>query len=317
MNSEQLQCGHCGQTFAVQAEHLNQDLQCPHCQQFVKAPDAAPAAPPQQPGPPESPLSFAAIPATPQRRASPTRPWATMLLIFLIPYAIVTTGVIAWLLWKQQRDNTHPLEWLLDQQPADGGPKQIKHDLPLLDRQKTSLGQPIQVGDATLLTPLKVMLAPKGDAIEMSLRLRNTSSDLKFNPLPRSFLVRTQGYTFLEFGKQKVYGGLLSYHKTRGFWANIRDFLGEGPPFDGVLAPGEEMVATLATGPRDEGAVRKLNDYRGPMLWRLEVRRGLVEVGGKAVSATAVVGVDFDSSVFFHEQREFVQQGLFGLSRPL
>ena len=318
MNIEQFQCGHCGQTFAVAAEHLQQDLQCPHCRQFVKAPDAAASVPPASPAAPAA-LDFAAAPALPRPlpRRGTQRPWTTMLLIFLVPYAIVTTGVIAWLLWKQPRDNAHPLEWLLDQQPDDGGPKQIKHDLPLLDRQKTSFGQPIQVGDATLVTPLQVMLAPKGDALELTLRLRNTSRDLQFNPLPRSFLVRTQGYTFLEFGKQKVYGGRLSYHKTQGFWANLRDFVGQAPPFEGVLDPGEEMVATLATAPRDEGAVRKLNDYRGPMLWRLEVRRGLVEVGGKTVSATAVVGVDFDSGVFLHDQREFVQQRLFGLSGPL
>jgi DNA-directed RNA polymerase subunit RPC12/RpoP len=316
MNIEQFQCGHCGHTFAVHSDHLGQDLQCPHCQQFVKATAPLPAAVDAVPAIPEAGLDFGAPAITPDARpalpAPPRRQLATLLLVFLIPYSLAATGVIAWLLWKQAHDPSHPLEWLLDQQPNDGGPKQIKHDLPLSDRQKTSLNEPIKVGDVVELTPLHIMLAPKGDSIEMTLQLRNISSDLRFNPLPRSFLVRTQGYTFLEFGKHKIYGGRLSYHKTQGFWANIRDFLGKDPkpPFEGILDPGEEMVATLSTSPRDEGVVRKLSDYRGPMLWRLEVRRGLVEIGGRAVSATAVVGVAFDSGLLLRDQREFVRHPL-------
>ena len=318
MSIEQFQCGHCGQAFAVAFDHLNQDLQCPHCQQIVKAATAAPALPaPVEPAPAATGagLDFAApamvADARPALLPAPRRHLATLLLVFLIPYALVATGVIAWLLWKQAHDPAHPLEWLLDQQPSDGGPKQIKHDLPLSDRQKTSLLQSIKVGDVVELTPLHIMLAPKGDSIEMTIQLRNISTDLRFNPLPRSFLVRNQGYTFLEFGKHRIYGGRLSYQKTLGFWAHLREFLGkERPPFEGVLDPGEEMVATLSTSPRDEGTVRKLSDYRGPMLWRLEVRRGLVEIGGKAVSATAVVGVAFDSGLLLRDQREYVQHTL-------
>jgi hypothetical protein len=320
MNIEHLQCGHCGQSFAIDAKHRGHDLQCPHCQQLVKAPEGTPG-----PAPAASALDFGtAATVSPDHTARPAvppgtrRPLATMLLVFLIPYSLVATGVIAWLLWKQPRDHTHPLEWLLDQQPADGGPKQIKHDLPLSDRQKTSLGQPIKVGEVVELTPLNIMLAPRGDSLEMTLRLRNISSDLRFNPLPRSFLVRTQGYTFLEFGKQKIYGGRLSYHKTIGFWANIREFLGDPrPAFEGVLDPGEEMIATLSTSPRDEAIVGKLNDYRGPLLWRLEVRRGLVDVGGKTVSATAVVGVEFDSGLLLRDQREYVERLVLALPHLL
>jgi DNA-directed RNA polymerase subunit RPC12/RpoP len=330
MNTQEFQCGHCGKAIAVAADHLDRDVQCPHCQQFVKAPGAAtslPAVPgprleaPLAPTSAEASLTFdrapTALPGAPAspRWPQPRHPLTSMLLVFLIPYAIVATGVIAWLLWKQPRDNAHPLEWLLDQQPADGGPRQIKHDLPLLDRQKTPLGQAIKVGEAVELTPLNVVMAPKGDSMELTVRLRNISKDLRLNPMPRSFLVRTQGYTFLEFGKQKIYGGRLSYHKTIGFWANIREFAGAAPrpAFEGVLDPGEEMVATLLTSPRDEGLVRKLTDFRGPLVWRLEVRRGLALVGGKTVSATAVVGVEFDAGVFLHDQRDLVRRGVFAL----
>jgi hypothetical protein len=236
------------------------------------------------------------------------RSWGPLVLLFLIPYAIVATVIIVWLLLKLPQSRDHPLEWLIEQQPEDGGPKQIKHDLPLLDRQKIPVEKTIKIGDVVELTPLKVELAPKGDALELTMRIRNISSNLRFNPIPRAFLVREQGYTFVEFGKHKIYGGRLSYHKTQGFWANLHDFVDvpRRPPFDGVLDPGEEMVATLTTAPRDEAQVRKLTDYRGPIVWRLEIRRGLVEISGKQWSAATVVGVEFDSGALVHDQRELV-----------
>jgi hypothetical protein len=296
----EFQCGHCGQTIAVADDHLGRNVQCPHCQQFVVAPDAA-AAVPFVPEPAAAP---AAVPAAAPRRRNPL---AMLLLIFLVPYCVISTGVIVWLYLQQKRNDTHPLEWLLDQQPEDGGPKQIKHDLPLLDRQKTPLGQPIQVGTATEVTPLQVDLVPGAEVLVLTFRVKNLTADQRFNPVPRSFL-RRQGYTFLQFGNDKWFGGILSYRRSRGFWADPRGRLPGAAAFDGVLDPGETMTATLSQTPAKE-ALRRLLDFRGPLLWRLEVRRGLVEVAGRQVSATAVVGVEFDVAPLLGEQREVAGRG--------
>ncbi len=300
MSNSEYQCGHCGQTIAVAGDHLGRNVQCPHCQQFVLAPDAAPALPPV-PGPVEP----AAPPPAPARRRGS---WAAVLLIFLIPYSLVATGVIVWLFLQQKRNDAHPLEWLLDQQPEDGGPRQIKHDLPLLQRQKTPIGQAIRIGDATEVTPLSVLLVPGAEAVELTFKVQNLTADQRFNPLPRSFL-RRQGYTFLQFGNDKLYGGTLTYHRSRGFWANPAARLpGAKRNFNGVLDPGEAMTATLTLAPAPE-TLRRLMEFRGPMTWRLEVRRGLVEVGGRQVSATAVVGVEFDAAALLPDQRDLARAG--------
>ena len=65
------------------------------------------------------------------------------------------------------------------------------------------------------------------------------------------------------------------------------------------------MTVTLSTTPRDEAKLLRLADYKGLITWRLEVRRGLVEVRGRLVSATAVVGVQFDTGVVLRDQRDF------------
>jgi hypothetical protein len=338
MNTFEFTCSHCGQTFAVTPEQLGQQVECPHCQQTVTlqalepqdypgGPDgivfnphetAEPAAPhADQPfanigSPPPAPaaadsaapvsaLDLAAQPATPTAGISPApaelpvRPrgrsqLVPLVLVFLIPYSLVTTGVIAYLLLQQQQ-RLHPLEMLLDQQPDDGGPKkakpmQVKHDLPLPDKLKKPLKEPFQVDGFVEVTAQGVELSPLDDQLTLTLRFRNISDDLQFNPMPQSFLVREKGYTFLEFDNNRIYGGDLSW-KGRA-----------GAPMDGILSPGEEMTASLTTLPQHAALVKKLAHYRGPLLWRLEIRRGLVEVRGRPVSATMVLGIEFDSSIF-------------------
>ena len=53
------------------------------------------------------------------------------------------------------------------------------------------------------------------------------------------------------------------------------------------------MTTFLCTEPKDDvpAAIKKA---KGPFLWRVQVRRGLVKLGDKEVSATAVVGVEFN-----------------------
>src|ERR1022692_1508584 len=82
--------------------------------------------------------------------------FALIALIFLIPYAIVTTLFILYLLFVQG-GRGHPLDYLRDPAPekGKGGPRTVYQpasDHPLAAHQKTTLGKAIQVGkDGDLL----------------------------------------------------------------------------------------------------------------------------------------------------------------------
>ncbi len=62
MQNVNFRCGHCGQTLAVNPQHLGMQVRCPHCQQVVTAPTtlagqpAPPPAPVPLPPPPPAPL---------------------------------------------------------------------------------------------------------------------------------------------------------------------------------------------------------------------------------------------------------------------
>jgi hypothetical protein len=217
-----------------------------------------------------------------------------LLLIFLVPYALVATGTIAYLLWRQsQLSERHPLEMLPDPKPEDGGPRQrVTLDLPLSDKLKAGLGQPFRIEGFVEVTALGVELAPDGEQLTLLLRFRNLSDRLEFNPLPQCFLTREENYSFLEFGGQRLYGG-----KIQAFKPGADGRRPAGAPFDGVLGPGEEMLAELSTLPDRVhiAKVKNIVNYRGPLLWRLQIRRGLEEVAGRSVSATLVLGIAFDA----------------------
>jgi hypothetical protein len=42
-----------------------------------------------------------------------------------------------------------------------------------------------------------------------------------------------------------------------------------------------------------KGGQKVRQPYKGPLLWRVRVRRGLIDWKGRLVSATAVIGVEF------------------------
>jgi hypothetical protein len=59
------------------------------------------------------------------------------------------------------------------------------------------------------------------------------------------------------------------------------------------LRPQEELTTLICTDP-DDHVARLLASARGPLLWRVQVRRGLVPVRDREVSSTAVIGVEFE-----------------------
>jgi hypothetical protein len=265
----------------------------------VPAPAAAAETPPpvETPRPPAGEsvpgLPAAIIPRRPQGKSV----FVPLLLVFLIPYAMLSTVAVVWLLFqlraRSEQQNQppafDPLERLPD--PArEGAPRRVKHDAPLPGHLQTTLRNPLRVGDLQV-TPLAVKRTPDGQ-LQLKLKLRNLSRDVKFDPLPDTFLRyapdanRDRPYTFLALGPdpdQRIYG------------ANIEHREGLDP--DGTLHPGKEEVLTLSTDPDYvdlEDLLALLDRAQTPILWRVQVRRGLVRVRGKDVSATAVVGVRLD-----------------------
>jgi hypothetical protein len=215
-----------------------------------------------------------------------------LLLVFLIPYAVVMTGAFLYLLYLfRSAQAQDPLERLPDPAPQDGGPVRVQHDRPLSDRLKTFLGKALTVGDLEV-RPLRVEQDPQGDLV-LVLHLHNLSGDTAFNPLPERFsrFLREAHpplypYTFLQAGDRRIYGGDPEYRA-----ADPGDHAEQAR--GGQLRPGQEMIARLVTNPRDRATVTRVLRQGGPLLWRVHVRRGFVEVHGEPVSATAVVGVRF------------------------
>jgi hypothetical protein len=229
-----------------------------------------------------------------------------MILMVLIPWAIIGPALAFYvgMRWfPAGGDSGHPLERLPDPNPKDGGPERIKHDQELPKKQKTALKQPLEIGDVRV-TPLDVELTPHGDLL-LTLRVRNLSATTKFNPLPESFLrdtwfkkddrkLKFAPYTFLEFGGERIYGGAIAYRKgPEGAEENADS---------GVILPEEEVTILLRTRPEDRKKVKEIADFRGPMTWRVQVRRGLVESPQKEVSLTAVIGVVFDAQIVQRQQ---------------
>lgn len=262
--------------------------------------DMAPAVP-IQPAEDSTQAAETAIPSpTPPRRPESTGVLGTLLLIFLIPYALAATGAIAWMLYLQRTAAApfNPLEQLPDSKPGAGAPKRVKFDAPLPEKLKTTLDpkspKPLRIGDIEV-TPLRVERAEEGgrQLLTLSLKLVNASQDLAFDPLPQGFLdyqpisqADLKPYTFLRFGDETAYGGYVEPVKSPKRDAKH--------PFTGVLLPGEEATVRLRTHPRNTGAIERLDRFKGPVVWRVQVRRGFVKVKDRDVSATAVIGVRID-----------------------
>jgi hypothetical protein len=176
------------------------------------------------------------------------------------------------------------------------GAVRVAHDAQLPKHLRVGLGQSLKVG-SILVRPLHVGLDPLGDLV-MYLRLKNVSGvldQLTFNPLPAEFAKYNRNnpdapkpYTFLEAGKLRLYGASVEW-----FTGKIGEEL---PAADKELKPGKEMTVTLTTLPEDRGLIPQVLKEESPLLWRVQLRRGL-DTGAKlGWVMSCVVGVEFKSS---------------------
>jgi hypothetical protein len=269
------------------------------------APQVAEAALPQEPEP--------APPVV--RRAARRSMLVPTLLIFLIPYAIVSTiAVVVLLAQRFSASPADPLERMLDiQEREKEAPRrikqkqeleQIKHDLPLPDKLKTALGQTLRVG-VLEVRPFQVGRTEEGDLL-LALTVKNVSPDQEFCPISarylefeRDSLTALKPFTYLQFGATRVYGGDLRWTKVgpekggKGpfdpdLWSDLGD-----RKVDGLLRPGQSLTAVLLTDATDRKKLTAVGDFPGALWWRVQVRRGLERVRGREISTTAVVGVQF------------------------
>lgn len=282
--------------------------------------------------PPEAGNENGALPAKPKTQAPPNTVLSNSLLIILIPYSILIT-IIALILYFNQQRTPHPLEMLPDlgnppaKRVGQAPPPvlnlksyvRFKADAALPPHLLTVVGQPIQVGDVEI-TPLSVeqkrlmfkwrtgQYKPElseYESLVMALKLKNLSKDVEFRPLDLSFdhlWKETNGaatlpYTYLEVNGRRFCGPfrwLPSVQRNQpSQFAGSDEYVEGQEDYMKLLQPGEELKTVIVTDPNDQIAAT-LRNYPGKLLWRVQVRRGLVNYKDRDISVTGVIGVQFD-----------------------
>jgi hypothetical protein len=257
------------------------------------------------------------------RRPSEGASSTATILIFLVPYAIFMT-VVALYFYYQSRQVKHPLEYLPDY-PAEnpgttrkGGGKvssifhQQKVDVDLPGKLRVPLHGTIRIG-ALEVTPEKVekthvvflgRFAPQRagpESLLLTLRLRNVSADQVFYPTDPAFNARWETgqpkpYSFLEVGAKRFFGGPIPWEnhgKKPGGKPARTEYLQGQEQDNQPLGPDEQRATVIATNPDDKSVLASVNSSKGPFLWRVRLRRGLVQVNDREIPASAVIGVEF------------------------
>jgi hypothetical protein len=207
---------------------------------------------------------------------------------------------------------------------VSGSYRRTKPDEPLPGFMITTLGQPLQIGDLEV-TPLEVMQKhvlfkwrstgfkpelSEHEALVLKLQLKNISKDVEFRPMDLSFdhKFKDDGgprrsqmpYTYLELPTTgKRYCGPFEWNrgaqiKLPSHLAGAQEYVDGQEEHNKLLKPGEEMQTVIITDPNEQ-VPNALRNYRGKLLWRVQLRRGIVKYKEKDHSVTAVIGVQFDT----------------------
>lgn len=151
---------------------------------------------------------------------------------------------------------------------------------------------------------------PVGEALVLTLHVTNVSRDTAFIPNDPAFVRAPDSkqplapYTALQIGYQFYYGGIRWPHNpgVKDEYLTDEDEKVKYREEDKPLSPGDERdthVAVAPTGVRTGGggdavgAVEEAKKAKTPLLWRVQLRRGLVKDGDREISATTVIGVEF------------------------
>jgi hypothetical protein len=258
------------------------------------------------------------------RRAKRESMFATYLIIILIPYAIFASCVAAYFYWRMMQ-MPHPMEYLRDtgeNPPAKRGSSSVQEiispETNLPPRLQVALGQAIRIGDLEIqpqkIERRKITICSESsrlpqltanDALVLTLRLHNISQDVFFTPTDPFFDRKWKGelgvnrpYTLLDIAGIRFFGGPIKWSprstQGKGRAGDPREYV-KGQEHDNqILKPGEERISIICTDPDNREILQALKNCQGPLVWRVHLRRGLVQVGDREVSASAVIGVVFD-----------------------
>jgi hypothetical protein len=265
------------------------------------------------------------------RRRAPTaerRKAANLALAIVIPWAVIATAaaIYYFLLYTNRSASEHPMANIPDifaqYEPAtrrklsrsvNGMPPV---DAPLPDGLMVRLGQTLGVGDLevtpervevgrvkvhTVMQDGETNVSDLGEALILHLRVRNASSGVWFHPTDPVFdrlYDHRQGsakpYTQLIANGYHSYGGAIDVLGTN--WQRVKRKFVEGQDYDDrPLPPGEERRTVICTDPQDPKALESVRAQPtgAPVVWRVQLRRGLTTFRGEEVSTCAVVGVQF------------------------
>ncbi|MBA4062654.1 MAG: hypothetical protein C0501_02895 [Isosphaera sp.] len=240
----------------------------------------------------------------------------------LAGYAVLATGLAVYGLFFKPADlpPDHPLSTVPDtygefDPAARKGDKgktsanRVRGDKELPAELRAGLGEKVAVGGVEV-EPLEVrrrhlhlFAEGKGDgppvkagspghALVLRLKVRNASDDLTFCPLDPAFNRKTvttddRPLTRLVVGGETFAGGPVAwpFRASRQFEQEQKD--------DAIpLGPGEAREYVVCS-PADPKVIAAVRAAKGPVLWRVQVRRGPVVFRDREVPVTAVVGVEF------------------------
>lgn len=243
-----------------------------------------------------------------------------VLLLVLIPYAAIMTVLAIYGLFYRKAETLepgHPLSTIPDtfgefDPAARRKVSQLKldFDAPLPAGQRAELGERIRIGQLEI-EPLAVQKRPltiiregksaadtqrrttRFEALVLQLRVKNLSTDLPVFPLDpaftRSAKMGDRPAMRLAIGRQTLYGGAISWPFGVGV---KREYEESQARDDQPLNPGETRDYVVFTN-EDAGLEQVVMKATEPLLWRVQVRRGVVEYKSKEVPVSAIIGVEF------------------------
>jgi hypothetical protein len=134
----------------------------------------------------------------------------------------------------------------------------------------------------------------------LHLKVKNRSSDIYFQPTDPVFNRyydrrgrNSKPYTQIVIGNQHFYGGPIDIlANTQRF---KRQYVSGQENDDRPLPPGEERQ-TVVCSDSEDGSADAVRNYQGsdPILWRVQLRRGLTNFHGQELSVCAVIGIQFN-----------------------
>ncbi len=248
----------------------------------------------------------------------PSRSVITVGFFVLLPYALLMTVLAVYgLVLRPGAPEGHPLSTIPDdfgEFPASDRKKVSKRSFPihgeLPPELRVALGGRLELGDIEI-EPAKVEVRPLAlfvktatrttpelpratPALVLTLRIRNRSANLWIHPMDPAFTRKARGTdqpaTGLEVGGRKFWGGAIDWPVANQRFERVYE---RAQAADAVpLGPGESRDYAVFTD-TDSAILEAVESAGTPLLWRVQVRRGLIEYRGKEIPVTAVIGVEF------------------------